>query len=162
MQRVSDVSIERLPLDFDRWQELLALILRSFACMDGVIEPPSSARYLTPDVLRQKAGHEICFLAWDAGRIVGCVFGADRGDALYVGKLAVEPDRQGSGIGRALMRAVEGLALKMGRPVLELQTRVELRANHAAFARMGFVEIGRTAHPGFDRPTSITFRKRLA
>ena len=49
-----------------------------------------------------------------------------------------------------------------GKPALELQTRIELTGNHAAFRRMGFVETARTAHPGFDRPTSITFRKRLA
>jgi hypothetical protein len=45
--------------------------------------------------------------------------------------------------------------------VLELQTRVELEENHAAFRAMGFAEAGRTAHPGYDRPTSITFRKDL-
>ena len=47
------------------------------------------------------------------------------------------------------------------KPALELQTRVELGANHAAFQRLGFVEVGRTAHDGYDRPTSITFRKSL-
>ena len=90
------------------------------------------------------------------------MFAAERSDAFYIGKLAVDPASQGLGIGRALMRAVESLALQTGKPALELQTRVELMANHAAFRRMGFVEVGRTAHPGFDRPTSITFRKRLA
>jgi GNAT superfamily N-acetyltransferase len=162
MQRIQHVAIERLPSDFNRWRELLALIRKSFAYMDGFIDPPSSARLLTADSLREKAEDEICFLALDKTRLAGCVFAAERGDALYIGKLAADPTLQRLGIGRALMQAVESLASQMGKPALELQTRVELLANHATFRRMGFVEVGRTAHPGFDRPTSITFRKRLA
>ena len=162
MQRISDVAIERLPQDFGRWRELLALIRKSFAYMDGIIDPPSSARLLTADSLREKAGDETCFLAVDGTRLAGCVFAAERSDALYIGKLAVDPALQSLGIGRALVGAVESLALRMGKPALELQTRIELTDNHAAFRRMGFVEVGRTAHPGFDRPTSITFRKPLA
>ena len=52
---VADIAIERLPADFDRWPELLALILRSFAYMDGFIDPPSSALRLTPDLLARKS-----------------------------------------------------------------------------------------------------------
>ena len=48
------------------------------------------------------------------------------------------------------------------KPLIELQTRVELTANHRAFRALGFVETGRTAHQGYDRPTSVTMRKRLA
>ncbi|MGL4285313.1 MAG: GNAT family N-acetyltransferase, partial [Phreatobacter sp.] len=75
---------------------------------------------------------------------------------------AVAPDRQGQGIGRALVRHAEGLALAAGKPAIELQTRIELTGNHAAFGRMGFVRTGETAHAGFDRPTSVTMRKTLA
>ena len=60
-----------------------------------------------------------------------------------------------------LMQAAEQLARQRGKRALELQTRIELVANHATFARMGFVEVARTAHEGFDRPTSITYRKAL-
>jgi hypothetical protein len=38
---------------------------------------------------------------------------------------------------------------------------VELVENHAAFQALGFAETGRTAHSGFDRPTSITYRKSV-
>jgi hypothetical protein len=59
------------------------------------------------------------------------------------------------------MRAVEDLARERGKDAIELQTRIELTTNHAAFARLGFRESGRTAHEGYDRPTSITMRKVL-
>jgi GNAT superfamily N-acetyltransferase len=157
----TEVTITRLPEDFDRWAELLDLIMRSFAYMDGVIDPPSSAHRLTPANLRDKARDEICFTAMLEGRLVGCIFAAERGEVFYVGKLAVDDSARGAGIGRALMLAAERYAIEQGKPVLELQTRIELAANHTTFARMGFVEFERTAHEGFDRPTSITFRKML-
>lgn len=152
-------TIVALPSDFDRWRDLLDLILRSFATMDGVIDPPSSAHRLTPDSLRDKACNETVFLAIDGSRIVGCVFAAIRETDIYLGKLAVAPERQGEGIGRRLLAQVEELARARGKQALELQTRVELVGNHAAFCRMGFRETGRTAHPGFSRPTSITMHK---
>ena len=136
--------------------------MRAFAFMDGVIDPPSSAHLLTVDVLRDKALHETGFVALDGDRIVGCVFALERADDFYVGKLAVAPDCQGQGIGRRLMRAVERLAVDRGKAALDLQTRIELTANHAAFARLGFHETERTAHEGYDRPTSITMRKLVS
>ncbi len=125
--------------------------------MDGVIDPPSSAHRLTPASLAEKTAKEFCFVARKGDRLVGCVFAGEHGDALYVGKLAVDPAEQGNGIGRRLIAAVEDLALRLRKPALELETRVELTGNPAFFRRMGFVEVGRTAHAGYDRPTSITF-----
>lgn len=158
----TDLTIARLPQNFDRWDELLDLIMRSFAYMDGVIDPPSSAHRLSQANLLEKAKDEICFIATLEGRLVGCIFAAERTDVFYVGKLAVDDSVRGAGIGRALMLAAERHAIDQGKPFLELQTRIELTTNHATFARMGFVEFERTAHDGFDRPTSITFRKALS
>lgn len=159
-----DATIAVTPLEpgFDRWADLLALIRRSFAYMDGVIDPPSSVHRLTPALLAEKAAEETAFVARDGGRVVGCVFLADRGDTIYVGKLAVEPGLQGKGVGRALMTAAEEHARALGRAALELQVRIELTGNQAAFARLGFRETAKMAHAGFDRPTQITMRKDLA
>lgn len=156
------MSISRVSADFGRTEELLDLILRAFAYMDGVIDPPSSAHRLTVANLREKCRAEIAFVAMEGKRIVGCVFLAERTDHFYLGKLAVDPACQGGGIGGLLMREAEAAAIATGKPLIELQTRVELTGNHTAFARMGFVEMGRSAHAGFDRPTSITMRKALA
>ncbi|CDX61888.1 GCN5-like N-acetyltransferase [Mesorhizobium plurifarium] len=161
MDQSVGISITGLPAHFDRWDDLLALIRRAFAYMDGIIDPPSSAHLLTADTLAEKAKQETGFLAIENGRVVGCVFALERAQDFYVGKLAVEPGLQGQGIGARLMRAVEDLARERGKDAIELQTRIELTTNHAAFARLGFRESGRTAHEGYDRPTSITMRKVL-
>ena len=158
---LAEVAIAPAPPDFSRWDELLALIVDAFAYMDGVIDPPSSAKRLTPASLAERAAGETLLLATRGDEIVGCLFAAERADCVYVGKLAVRRDLQGTGLGRRLLAAAEKRALGAGKPVLELQTRIELTGNQAAFARLGFRETARTAHAGFDRPTTITMRKEL-
>jgi ribosomal protein S18 acetylase RimI-like enzyme len=160
-EKADGCSIVPLPADFGGWEELLALILGSFRYMDGVIDPPSSALRLTPENLKQKAAAETAFLALLDGRIVGCVFLAEKEDHFYLGKLAVDPACHGRGIGRRLVAAAEEHVRGTAKPLIELQVRVELVENQATFARLGFQETGRTAHAGYDRPTSITMRKDL-
>lgn len=162
MSRRAAIAIAPMPPDFGAWDELIALILRAFAPMAGVIDPPSSAQKLSPAGLSYKAKAETVLLAQHAGRLAGCLFVEEKADRLYLNKLAVEPAVQGLGVGRRLVQAAEALARQSGKPALELQTRVELTGNHEAFRRLGFSETGRSAHPGFSRPTSITFRKRVA
>jgi ribosomal protein S18 acetylase RimI-like enzyme len=92
---------------------------------------------------------------------VACLFAVPQGDAYYLGKLAVREDLRGHGLATRLVDAAADRAKALGLDHLELQTRVELTENQATFRAMGFVETGRTAHPGYDRPTSITFRRAL-
>lgn len=147
------------PEGFSDWPELLALIRGSFAYMDGRIDPPSSAHLLTPASLRDRAAAEHLYIAGPP--LLGCAFFAEQPDALYIGKLAIAPDAQGAGLGRAFLAEAESLARRRGLPRLRLETRVELTRNHAAFARLGFIKTAEKAHPGFDRPTSITLEKPL-
>jgi len=156
------VVIGPAPAGFEDWSGLLHLLRESFAFMDGRIDPPSSLQAMDEAALRDKAGHETLLLAWDGPRLVGCAFAALRADAVYLGKLAVAAPWRGRGLARALVAAVEGLALAQGRTVVELQTRVELVENQACFEALGFSVSARSAHPGFSRTTSLTYRKRVA
>ena len=150
--------VRRAPPDFAAWDSVRALILDAFAYMEGRIDPSSSALRLTPQSMAADAAKGAWLLAERDGALVGCVVVRPKDDALYVGKLAVRPGMQGQGIGRALIAAAREEARARGLPALELQTRIELVENHAAFARMGFVKVAETAHPGFARSTSITMR----
>jgi N-acetylglutamate synthase-like GNAT family acetyltransferase len=144
------------------WTAVLGLLRRAFAYMEGRIDPPSSLTRLDADDLAVKGTREVALLACCDGDLVGCVFCEPRSDCLYIAKLAVEPVQQGRGIGRLLVAAAEAEARRSGSPALELETRIELIENHKAFASMGFATTAETAHPGFDRPTSITMRKVLS
>ena len=138
---------------------ILDLLRRGFAGMEGRIDPPSSLHRLTlADLQDHCRGGEV----WSLGPPpVACVILTPKADALYVGKLCVEPGAQGKGLARRLIDIAAGRARARGLPALELQTRVELTENHAAFARLGFEQAGSTAHRGYGRPTSLTFRKLL-
>ena len=155
------ITVRRVPADFADWEKVGALVLDAFASMQGRIDPPSSALRMTAASMAEDAAAGALFVAECGGELIGCAFVRPKGDALYVAKLAVRPDLQGRGIGRALTAAARGEARARGLAALELQTRIELHENHAAFARLGFVKVAETAHPGFTRPTSITMRARL-
>jgi len=151
----------RVSPDYPNWDAVLRLILDAFAFMEGQIDPPSSAHRLTVTDMAAQAGSGAVWGVEDAGRPVGCLFARAQGDALYIGKLAVAETHRGRGLARRLVAAAEAEARARALPWLELQTRIELTENHAAFARLGFAKTGETAHPGYDRPTSITMRRRL-
>ncbi|MDK3016127.1 GNAT family N-acetyltransferase [Pseudodonghicola flavimaris] len=148
---------ERLGPDAPQLAEVLALIRDSFAYMEGRIDPPSSMHRLTLQGLREQAQTaEI----WGLGRPVrACVVLTPKPECLYLGKLAVAAAARRQGLARQLVDLAVARARVLGLPAVELQVRVELRENQAAFSRLGFVETGRTAHPGYDRPTSVTLRR---
>jgi len=139
------------------WPGLLALIQRAFAGMEGRIDPPSSLHRLTPTALADP-GSEV----WVIGTPpVACVVLTEVDGRLHVGKLAVEPSKQGRGHARRLVALAADRARALGLTALELQVRVELVENHAVFRRLGFLQVAATAHAGYDRVTSLTFRKLL-
>ena len=74
--------------------------------------------------------------------------------------------RDAAGLSLDLKASLPGIvqdgSYRWGLTTLELQSRIELLENHAAFTAMGFVKTAETAHPGYDRPTTFTFRKALA
>jgi GNAT superfamily N-acetyltransferase len=142
------------------WAGLLRLIQTCFAYMEGVIDPPSSMHALTPQTLSAQAhSAEVWVVGTPA---IACAFLTAKGDALYIGKLCIAKAHRGQGLLRDLLRCAETRARALGLGDLELQTRVELVQNQAIFTAMGFVETARTAHAGFARPTSITYRRPVS
>ena len=141
------------------WIAILRLIQSEFAAMHGRIDPPSSMHALTTEAIAQQARTgEV----WVIGNPpVACVFLTPKPHALYLGKLAVAGSQRGMGLARKLVDTAASRARDLRLPALELQTRVELAENHAAFRAMGFQEIGRSSHPGFDRITTLTFQRAV-
>jgi GNAT superfamily N-acetyltransferase len=144
------------------WAALHALLVACFAYMDGRIDPPSSLAAMPPETLRAKAGTETLVTIRAGHTLVACGFLADTGRSVHLGKLAVAPAHRGRGLAARIVAEAESMARRLGRPLLELSTRIELTANHATFARLGFVEVARTAHPGYDRPTSVTMERPVS
>ena len=137
--------------------QALDVMRTAFAGMEGRIDPPSSLGRMTLESLQAEAGLSEVWAAGDP--VAGTVILTPKDKVLYVGKLAVADPRLG--VGRALMALAEERAVALGYGWLELQSRVELVEVHAVFKALGFVEVMRTTHEGYKRPTSVTFRKRV-
>jgi GNAT superfamily N-acetyltransferase len=155
------IRVAPAPPDFDDWAALHALLARCFGPMEGRIDPPSSFVTMTPETLRTKAADEVLILALDDAILIGCAFCAPKGDQLYLGKLAVAPEHRGRGLLRRMLAEADAVARARGLSALTLQTRVELTENHATFAALGFRQTGSEAHRGYDRPTSLIFRREV-
>lgn len=149
------------PIRLSRTDDLdpvLALLRGAFAYMADRIDPPSSLTRMTRESLAYDAeDRELWVLPGPAA----CVIFTRQPDHLYIGKLAVAEAERGRGHAKRLIDLAAERARLLGLDRLRLQTRIELTENQAAFRHMGFTEIGRTAHPGYDRPTSITFERRV-
>lgn len=91
---------------------------------------------MTADYDRAVREHRID-MAWEDGRLVALIETVLRPDDLLIENLAVEPDRQGRGLGSALLAHVEGLAREHGR-VLRLYTNALFAENLAFYAAHGF------------------------
>ena len=139
--------------------EALALVRAAFAYMDGVVDPPSSVHLLTAEAMARAATEGEVWAIGDP--VEATVTLTPKGSALYLGKLAVAEEARGRGLVHELMRMAERRARALGCSRLELQTRIELADNRRAFARLGFVEVAQTAHPGYDRPTSVTMQRAV-
>ncbi|MCA0870099.1 GNAT family N-acetyltransferase [Seohaeicola saemankumensis] len=152
--RGGDLPARRHRPDAPALADLLTLIQAEFAYMDGRIDPPSSMHRLTRDDLaRSCETGEV----WSLGDPpAACMVLTPRHDCLYLGKLAVDRTHRRLGLAARLVGIAADRARARGLLRLQLQSRVELTEVHQAFARIGFVKTGETAHPGYDRPTSIT------
>ena len=130
--------------------------LRAFAYMDGVIDPPSSAHLLTPETSGDKASQEIC-VPGDCtdDRLVGCVFAPSE---TIISMSASWPSSLSFRDGASDRLLDGGCRRSCPQPSanrrIELQTRVELTANHAAFPVSAF------AKPHAPRMTAMTGRPR--
>ena len=141
---------------------LAATIAAAFAQYRGKLVPESSAFRETPEAIGdQLANGSGAIVAERNGTMVGCVMTELLEGDLYFGRLAVLPAARGSGLARRLIEAVEADARARDLPGVRLGVRIALPRNQKLFVSLGYREISREAHPGFDRPTSINMRKAL-
>ncbi|HVU22515.1 MAG TPA: GNAT family acetyltransferase [Opitutus sp.] len=92
------------------------------------------------DIARKLRVNREWFLVAEVdGRVVGCVMAGYEGHRGWINYLAVAPDRQRGGLGRALMAEAERLLRAAGCPKINLQVRTGNTAVIAFYRRLGFV-----------------------
>lgn len=85
------------------------------------------------------------------GALRGALVIEDTPGGLLIDNVAVAPDAQGSGLGRALMDFAEAEAAQRGHRCVWLYSHEKMARNIALYARLGFVETHRAEQSGFAR-----------
>jgi ribosomal protein S18 acetylase RimI-like enzyme len=140
---------------------------------DGVVQLWKDCGLVFPqndplkDILRkQKVRPDLFLVALQGKKVVGTVMGGYEGHRGWINYLAVDPTRQRSGIGRALMMAVEKKLKRAGCPKVNLQVRQNNLKVQAFYEKIGYhrdlvVSYGkRLVQDGSKGPLGPTFRSK--
>jgi ribosomal protein S18 acetylase RimI-like enzyme len=92
------------------------------------------------------------------GTLAASIVLVEEADHLVVNNVAVAPDCQRRGHGRALLAFAEDEARRRGLPEIRLHTHARMADNLIMYPRLGYAEAGREARGGFDR---VLFVKAL-
>jgi ribosomal protein S18 acetylase RimI-like enzyme len=110
------------------------------------------------DDYEAKVRHGEVFVADDDGVVAGLIVLVEHPDHLLVENVAVDPARQGTGVGRMLLAYAESRAATRGLSELRLYTNEAMTENLAFYPRLGYREVERRVEEGFRR---VYYSKRL-
>jgi ribosomal protein S18 acetylase RimI-like enzyme len=82
-------------------------------------------------------------VAEDGGEVVGLIAVGVDDEGFVVNNVAVDPSRQGTGVGRALLEHAEAEARNAGFDSIYLYTHERMRENLELYRRIGYVEYDR-------------------
>jgi ribosomal protein S18 acetylase RimI-like enzyme len=87
----------------------------------------------------------------DADGIAGILVLEETPAGLLLDNIAVPPDYQGKGVGRALLEFAEAEARRRGFDAIHLYTHALMTENIALYRRIGYAETHRITEKGYDR-----------
>jgi GNAT superfamily N-acetyltransferase len=93
-----------------------------------------------------------------AGGIAGILVLEETAEGLLLDNIAVAPEQQGKGVGRALLEFAEAEARRREFTAIHLYTHELMTENLSLYSRIGYVETYRITEKGFDR---VYMRKPL-
>jgi GNAT superfamily N-acetyltransferase len=93
-----------------------------------------------------------------AGGIAGILVLEETAEGLLLDNIAVAPEQQGKGVGRALLEFAEAEARRREFTAIYLYTHELMTENLSLYSRIGYVETYRITEKGFDR---VYMRKPL-
>jgi ribosomal protein S18 acetylase RimI-like enzyme len=85
-----------------------------------------------------------------AGAVDGYMITWSESDAYFIDNIAIDPARQGQGLGRQLMDHAVGEARRRRLPAIRLYTNAAMTENLSLYTHMGF-ETHRAVEKGFNR-----------
>lgn len=126
----------------------------SEALIYGSVDMPPLTQTL--DQVRAELADNAGWVARSEGRLVGVIRAVQDGDLLLIGRIAIAPDMQGEGIGRALLQAAEEGSSAV---TAELFTGSLSEANIRLYETCGYLQTERVAQD--DGTEQVFMRKQL-
>jgi len=99
------------------------------------------------------------WVAAEDGEVLGVLVMRPVEEHLFVDNVAVRPDQQGRGLGRALMAFAEEEAKRNGLWEIRLYTNEKMFENLAVYEKLGFEEADRRLDSGYQR---VFMRKMIS
>jgi ribosomal protein S18 acetylase RimI-like enzyme len=140
------------PEDADVIYELVQRAYAHYPEVIGVRPAPMDFDYA-----HEIAAKEV-WVAESGDELAGALVMRREPDHVFIDNVAVDPARQGDGIGRMLLDHAEGRAREEGLDELQLLTHELMTQNRAMYAHLGWEETDRRDEQGFSR---VYFRKPL-
>ena len=110
------------------------------------------------DDYAQRIADGLTWVLEDAGGIAGILVLEETAEGLLLDNIAVAPEQQGKGVGRALLEFAEAEARRREFTAIYLYTHELMTENLSLYSRIGYVETYRITEKGFDR---VYMRKPL-
>ncbi|MBT6275142.1 MAG: GNAT family N-acetyltransferase [Chromatiales bacterium] len=98
-------------------------------------------------------------VAQSCGVTGGVVVVMERPEGPLLDNVAVDPDAQGTGLGKRLIDSAESTALRLGASFIDLYTHESMVENVGLYMHLGYQETGRIEEKGYAR---IYMRKVLS
>jgi GNAT superfamily N-acetyltransferase len=125
------------------------------ACVDaafqpyvaGIGKPPAPMLADYPDLI----GRGRVYVLEEEGMVAGVLVLEPQHGSLLVETLAVDPARQGAGVGRRLMAFAETEAARLHLARIHLYTHQAMAPARAFYARLGYREVGEGVEDGYAR-----------
>ena len=97
----------------------------------------------------------------DPGAVFGSIMLLPDEEVLMVYSIAIDPDRQGKGHGRALMDFAENKARELGLSRMMLYTNEFMSDNIALYEKLGYEQYGRQQHENHPDSWIVFMRKEI-
>lgn len=151
MDRV--VTRRATPSDADALAEIASRAYLPYVERLGGLRPaPLDADYAA------SIARDVVWVAVHDEQVAGYVVLVDEPATTLLENVAVDPDRQGRGIGRLLIAIAEDHAQATGTDTVRLYTNAAMRENRRLYARLGYAEVDRRSEDAFHR---VFLEKRL-
>lgn len=140
----NDIEFDIRPITTDDAGQVLTLQRAAFV-QEALIygDPDMPALTQSLEALEAELGDNLGCVAVAGDRVLGAARARADGDLLLVGRIAIAPDTQGSGIGSALLDAVEERGRAVGCREAELFTGSFSEANIRLYQSLGYRESDR-------------------